>query len=280
MPEFSIVVPVLNEYESLKELLPRLFSPDCEVIVADNGSTDGTVRLVEEAMSSFGVRLSKGTGSVTDAILRGIGAARSEKIVIMDGDGSHSSEVVTRMVSALDEHDMVVGSRYTDGGNSRDSLKNRIISRGFNLLSLPLAPGVKDRASGFFGVRKSLTETRIRDTVKPMLEFLVRGKPTSVVEVPYTFRPRQLGSSKLGRTSSIPRAFLDTVHLYLYRFRKPLKFCIVGGSGMGINLGFLLFLTETVHVYYVFSAALAILLATVWNYILNNYWTFGHKGLL
>lgn len=276
----SIIIPVLNEKENLKELLPRLFSFDCEVIVADNGSTDGTVRLVEDAVSSFNIRLSKGTGTVTDAILRGIKLVSYDKIIVMDGDGSHDFQIIGRMVSALDEHDMVVGSRYASGGGSKDSLKNRIISRGFNLLTLLLAPGVKDRASGFFGIRKSLTNTKIRNTVKPMLEYLVKGKPSSVVEVPYTFRKRELGSSKLGRTSSIPKAFLDLIHLYLAKYHKFVKFCLVGGCGAIIHLGIVALFTEVFGLWYMLSVVFGIGIATMWNFTGNFLWTFGSSGSL
>ncbi len=277
----SIIIPTLNEVENLKELLPGLFRPDREVIVCDNGSADGTVRLVEDAMASFNVRISKGTGSVVDAVLRGIKEARCDKIIVMDGDGSHTPEVVSRMVDSLDKCDIVIGSRFIKGGGSRDTLKNRFISKGFNLLAFFLAPRIKDRASGFWGLRRNLVDTPIRCTTKPMLEYLVRSSHNSVREVPYIFLPRISGESKIGRSpTTVLKELYSLVLLYIYKFQKPIKFCIVGGSGVGINLGILLFLTEVFHVWYFFSAVVAIFIVAVWNYIFHNFWTFKNKKLL
>ena len=274
--EASIVIPTLNEYENLRVLLPQLFTPDWEIIVCDNGSTDGTVRLVEDAAANFNVRLSKGTGTVTDAILRGLREARSGKIIVMDGDGSHSPDVVYRLVSALDESDMVVGSRYIKGGRSKDSFKNKVISRGFNLLTYPLVPGIKDRASGFWGIRKSLVKTPIRNTVKPMLEYLVRGNPVSVLEVPYTFQPRLGGEPKLGKP--IFKTLVDLVFLYFQKFNRFIKFCCVGGIGTLVCLGVTYLFTEVAGFWYMLSVAVGALAAAVWNFTGHKFVTYAKEG--
>ncbi len=277
----SIIIPVLNECENLKVLLPQLFRSSWEVIVCDNGSTDGTQSLVEDARSSFNIKLSKGTGTVVDALLRGISLASSDKVIVMDGDCSHSPEIVPLMARHLEETDMVIGSRYCKGGGSRDTFINRFISRGFNLLSIGLAPGIKDRVSGFWGIRKGLSGVPIRNTCKPMLEYLVRGHLRSILEIPYTFVPRTKGESKLGRSLiTMIKELYSLFLLYIYKFQKPIKFCIVGGSGVGINLGILWFLTEVGHVWYFFSALVAIFVVAIWNYILHNFWTFKQKRLL
>lgn len=276
---YSIVIPVLNEKENLKELLPRLFSPDCEIIICDNGSTDGSVRLVEDAVPNFNIRLSKGTGTVVDAILRGISIASSDKIIVMDGDGSHPPEVVPLMIKALEEADMVIGSRYCKGGESRDSFINRFISKGLNLLCLGLAPGIKDRVSGFWGIRKSLTKVGIRNTTKPMLEFLVRGNPLVVEEVPFIFFSRTKGDSSISRSFSvILKTFLDVVVLYFQKFNRFIKFCFIGSFGAGICIGLTYILTEYGGLWYIASLIVGALAAAVWNFSWNRIWTFGHQG--
>jgi len=274
----SIIIPVLNEKENLKELLPRLFSSDCEVIIADNGSTDGSVRLVEDALVNFNIKLSRGTGTVVDAILRGISLASADKVIIMDADLSHSPETVPLMARALEEADMVIGSRYCKGGQSQDSFLNRFISRGFNLLCIGLAPGIKDRVSGFWGARKSLTDIPIRNTCKPMLEYLVRANPKVVQEIPFTFRPRTNGSSKLGRTSSIPKALVDMVVLYFQKFNRFVKFCLIGGFGAGICIGITYVLTEYAGFWYIVSIIIGAFVSAGWSFTWNKIWTFGHRG--
>ena len=275
---YSIVIPVLNEKENLKELLPRLFSPDCEIIICDNGSTDGSVRLVEDALPNFNVRLSRGTGTVVDAILRGIGLAVYDRIIVMDGDLSHSPEIVPLMAKALEEADMVIGSRYCRGGKSRDSFINRFISRGLNLLCIGLAPGIEDRVSGFWGIRKSLTEVDIRNTCKPMLEYLVRVNPRVVQEISYSFQPRTAGQSKLGRTSSIPKAAVDMLVLYLQKFNRFVKYCIIGGIGTLVCLGVTYFFTEVTGVWYMFSVVMGAFVAAIFNFFGHKFVTYAREG--
>ena len=225
---YSVVLPVLNEVDNLRELLPNLLSPGCEVIVCDNGSTDGSVELVEVSLGNFNLRLSKGTGTVTEAILRGLKLAYYDNIVIMDSDNSHPPEVARRLAMSLDSRDMVIGSRYLEGGSSKDTFKNKLISKLFNLFTYLLAPKIKDRASGFWAIKKELVEVSIRDTVKPVLEYIVRGKFSNVVEVPYVFEPRKLGSTKHNRSTLIVKTFWDLLILYSFKFQKPIKFLIVG----------------------------------------------------
>jgi len=245
------------------------------VIIADNGSTDGTVRLVGDARYSFDVILSKGTGTVTDAILRGIREASSDKIIVLDADLSHPPEVVHRLVTALDEHDMVVGSRYIKGGSSKDTCWNRFLSGGLNLLSFPLVPRVKDRASGFFGIRKSLVDIPIRNTIKPMLEYLVRANPVSVCEVPYTFQPRKVGEAKLGKP--ILKTLLDLGFLYLQKYNRFLKYCVVGGIGTLIVLGVTYLCTEVAGLWYMLSLVIAALVAAVWNFTGHRFVTYAKE---
>lgn len=269
--KYTVVIPVLDEAENLELLLPKLLvDPDCEVLVCDNGSTDGSVGLA----ARLGARVNVGTGTVTSAILRGFKYASYDSIVVMDGDLSHPPELASEIASKLSSYDIVVGAR----AKSSDTLRNRVISSGFNLLTWLLAPKLKDRASGLWGIKKTLTSTKIRDTVKPMLEFLVRTKTSRVGEVGYVFYPRMSGSSKLGKP--ILSTLWTVVMLYFFKFQRPIRFLIVGAIGTGVNLGLLWFFTEKVHVWYIWSEVAAILLATAWSYLANNYWTFKQKDIV
>jgi len=279
---YSVVLPVLNEKESLKELLPHLLSPKCEVIVVDNGSTDGSVELVETARYNYSnLRLSKGTGTVTDAILRGIKEAYYEDVVIMDSDGSHPPEIAYKLAMSLDSKDMAIGSRYARGGYSKDSLRNKFISKGLNLLTYPLAPKITDRVSGLWAIKKSKFNFSIRNTVKPVLEFLVRGKLKSVVEVPYGFEPRVSGKTKHNRSTLIFRTFWDVFLLYMAKFRV-FNYMVVGGTCWIINLSIYYPLTlaykETVtflnHVYYLPPFVVSTFISGSIHYFMNRKWTF------
>lgn len=281
---YSVVLPVVDEVDSLRRLLPYLLHPGCEVIVCDNGSTDGSVRLVEDAIPNFNIRLLKGTGTVTDAILRGIREAYYEDVVVMDSDGSHPPEFVGRLAMSLDGKDMVIGSRYIKNGSSKDTLKNKLISKLFNLMTYFLAPKVKDRASGFWAIKKSKFDYSIRNTVKPMLECLVRGKLTNVVEVPYTFEPRVLGRTKHNRSTLVLKTFWDIFLLYMVKFRI-LNYIVVGGIGTIINLSIyypltLLFqqkVTFLGQVFYLPPFIVSSFLAGNFQYFMSRHWTFGDR---
>jgi len=274
----SIVIPILDEVENLKILLPKLLSPDWEIIICDNGSSDGSVRLVEDAVIDFNIKLSRGSGSVADAVIRGLREATSSKIIVMDGDLSHSPDAIPEMIERLDRVDLVVGSRYVKGGRSRDSLSNKIISWGLGILTWMLAPKIKDRVSGFFGIRKEFVSTPIRATSKPMLEFLVRANPLVVEEVPYTFEPRRNGSSSIGRSPRIiVSTLVDVFLLYLQRFNRFVKFCLIGGVGTLIVLGLTYILTEYAGFWYMSSVVISAFAAAVWNFTGNRLWTFSTK---
>ena len=107
----SVVIPAFNEETGLKTILPRLFQHPqvAEVIVVDDGSTDGTSRVAKEA----GARVlrqpyNKGYGA---SLKRGIREAVSETVVIMDSDGQHAPADIARLLEPMNQYDMVVGAR-------------------------------------------------------------------------------------------------------------------------------------------------------------------------
>ena len=273
--DLSIVIPTLNEAENIGVLLDRLQEFNCEILVCDNGSTDGTVDIAR----SKGATVHPGAGLVGDAVLRGLRASAQSHVIVMDADFSHPPEVIPQMAQALIEHDFVVASRYTKNAESDDTLKNRIISHIGNTIALTLAPSMTDRMSGYWGARRSVLEKGFqngaRPTAKPMLEFYVKGEPSSYAEVGFTFNPRVNGTSKIGRSWSLWRSTIDVLLLNLHQYSSIVKFLTVSGIGIGVNLGTLLFLTEVMGLWYFMSAVLAVGAAVTWNFTMHSMWTFG-----
>jgi len=273
----TIVIPTLNEAGNIGVLLDQLHvvNPNVEILVCDNGSTDGT----PDIATKKGATVCPGTGLVGDAVLRGLQAASRKNVIVMDADFSHSPNAIPAMVDALKEHDFVVASRYTKSSQSEDTLKNRIISHIGNLIALTLAPSMTDRMSGFWGARREVLETGfqngVRPTAKSMLEFYVKGKPSSYAEVGFTFNPRVNGTSKIGRSWSLWRSTTDVLKLNLHQYASIVKFLTVSGIGIGVNLGTLLILTEVVGLWYFLSATLAVGAAVTWNFTMHSMWTFG-----
>ena len=208
----SIIVPTYNEAENVRELIERVEASlkglDFEVIVVDDSSPDGTAEVAEELGRAYGnvrvVRRPKKMG-LASAVLEGMKVAKHELIAVMDADLQHPPELLPKLLGRAGEgHDVVVASKYVEGGGVRGwSFWRRLLSRGATLLAHALLPEtrkVKDPMSGFFLFKKSVVEGVELNPIgyKLLLEVLVRGRYESVAEVPYIFEARRRGRSKLG----------------------------------------------------------------------------------
>ena len=152
MNRLSIILPAKNEAPALAALLPRLRAaqPDAEIIVVDDGSTDGTRKVCADAdVICLSSPYSMGNGA---AIKRGARAASGELLVLMDGDGQHGPADVARLLAKLDEgYDMVVGAR--DWG-SQAGVGRGIANTLYNWLATRMTGHpVADLTSGFRAVR-------------------------------------------------------------------------------------------------------------------------------
>jgi len=120
----------------------------------------------------------------------------------MDADLSHPPETVPALVDAIERGaDLAVGSRYVRGGGVMDwPLMRRVVSRVACLMGNVLVP-VRDATSGFFALRRAILDGVKLNPIgfKIGFEVVARSRYKTVVEVPYTFRDRELGASKFGR---------------------------------------------------------------------------------
>lgn len=154
MKNLSIVIPAKNEEAGLSSFLPRLRQAcaDAEIIVVDDGSTDGTAALCREhVVRCISHPYSKGNGA---AIKTGARAATGEYILFMDADGQHDTADVTRLCQRLESgYDMVVGARQS---GSQASLGRGMANRFYNRLATYMTGHeVADLTSGFRIVRAS-----------------------------------------------------------------------------------------------------------------------------
>ncbi len=146
--EISVVLPVFNEAQNLGRLLDRLQSlelPDSEVIVVDDGSTDGSSEIAEKR----GVRLVRHPYNIGNgaAIKSGIRAARGRLLVLMDGDGQHQPEEIPALLAEAHRYDMVVGAR---GKGSMLRFHRTVANLLYNALASYVTRfKVEDLTSGF-----------------------------------------------------------------------------------------------------------------------------------
>ena len=148
----SIILPAKNEAAALADLLPRLrrAQPGAEIIVVDDGSTDETAQLCENAgVRSVRQPYSMGNGA---AIKRGAREARGDVLVFMDADGQHDPALIDRLLHRLDEgFDMVVGARDWAG---QAGVSRGLANTFYNWLASQMTGfEVKDLTSGFRAVR-------------------------------------------------------------------------------------------------------------------------------
>ena len=204
----SVVVPTYNEAGSVTALAERLHAAltgrDWELVIVDDGSPDGTADIAAGVAPRIPVRVVRRSGKagLASAVVAGFAAARGDVLVVMDADLSHPPETVPALVAAIGGGaDLAVGSRYVKGGGVEDwPLKRRMVSRVACLMGQLLVP-VRDATSGFFALRRSVIEGVTLNPIgfKIGFEVIARGRYRKVVEVPYTFRDRELGASKFGR---------------------------------------------------------------------------------
>ncbi len=259
MPEVSIIVPTYNERDNIVELIKRLDKAlsekniDYELIVVDDNSQDGTPEAAEsmkdKVHGKIKVIVRKNERGLASAVIRGFKEASGKYLVVMDADLQHPPEDVPRIIEKLREGcDVVIASRYTKGGGIEGwSTIRKIISKGATWLAwifLPRIRGVSDPMSGFFGLRREVVEEGLkRNTFSPkgfkiLLEILAKGKYEKICEVPFIFRERFAGESKL--TGKVMLQYVQ--HLIKLGFetgeiKRMITFAAIGGMGVFVNEG-------------------------------------------
>jgi dolichol-phosphate mannosyltransferase len=224
----SLVIPALNEAESLDRVLPELkkavaaLGPTSEILVVDGGSRDGTqeivrkheVRLVSQTLPGFG-----------GAYRAGFEQARGEYILTLDADGSHNPAFLKDLWAARGTGDVVIASRYIEGGAAEMPGWRLALSRMLNTafgrgLSLP----VHDLSSGFRLYRRAvLRELDLKATDFDVLEeILIRALAAGyrVHEVPFRYRARLAGRSH-ARLFKFAISYLRTL-VAMWRLRNSI----------------------------------------------------------
>jgi dolichol-phosphate mannosyltransferase len=286
------VVPTYNEKDNLEELVRRITGAcssagiESEIVLVDDNSPDGTGDFAEKMAANYRMKVLHRTGKMglSSAVIEGFNASSGSIYVVMDADLSHPPEKIPEMVTKIQSGDaeVVVGSRYVEGGSVENwPLHRRIISKGATLLARGLTK-VKDPMSGFFALKKEVLEGVQLSPVgyKIGLEILVKGKYSKVMEVPIHFADRKAGSSKLGGSEML--RYIDHVSM-LYEHRrfwlgKYLKFAFIGGIGTLINLAIFWIFAEVLDQTPFWAIAVAFVIADTNNYIWNRLWTFKSKG--
>ena len=229
--KFSIVVPTYNEAAGIEKLIStvsaifRDASLDGELIVVDDNSPDGTGALVESLAGAYPVRCLRRPGKMglSSAVIDGWRFARRDSVALgaMDADFSHDATIVPKMVEALasGRYGLAVGSRYVRGGGIENWPRRRIFTSWVACrLAYPLTP-IHDITSGYFLVLRDALDGVILDPIgfKIGLEVAAKAKYGKALEVPYVFKDRVFGESKLNG-KEISNYLKQLRRLYATRF--------------------------------------------------------------
>lgn len=297
MYEFTVILPTLNEAETIRGTVNKvmdvleknhLFG---EVLIVDDNSTDNSLdifRDLQAVYKNLTVLIRFTNPGLSQSVYNAFEEAQSDVFIVMDADGQHPAEKIPELYRWIcEEYDIVIGSRYMEGGGiERWGLYRRIVSIGANLIAQVFFPGISDTGSGFFAIRKSVIEGAVLKPrgYKMLVEILGKGNWNSVKEIPITFGVRRKGESKLkGDTmveylKQLADLFWFSIHhkdSHAYtEFSRLWKFMIVGLSGVVVNMGFLYYLTEELGIFYLISSAIAIEVSIISNFCLNDAWTF------
>jgi dolichol-phosphate mannosyltransferase len=292
----SIVVPTFNESDNVHELLRRLEvtlgATGWEIIFVDDDSLDGTSTIVRDiARVDSRVRCLQRIGrrGLSSACIEGMLASSAPIIAVMDADLQHDETVLPEMLAEIEQGgaDVVVGTRYAGGGSTGDWAKSRkVMSQLATAASrMVLKQTISDPMSGFFMLRREVLDASVRRLsgigFKILLDILASARqPLRIGDVPYRFRERFAGESKLDEMVIWEYGMLladKTVGRYVpVRF---LAFSIIGSLGVFVHFTVLTVLLKGLVSSFTSAQSFATAIAMIFNFSVNNVLTYRDRRL-
>jgi dolichol-phosphate mannosyltransferase len=294
--EISIVIPTFNEVHNVEILVGRienhLRGRQWEALFVDDDSTDGTLdQLKRMAQDDPRIRLIHRIGrrGLSSAVVEGILSTSSPHIAVMDADLQHDETLLGDMLELLQsgKAEIVVGSRYIDGGGVGDWERSRIIISRFAgwLARLITKSDLTDPMSGFFMLKRSVFDSAMRNLsnegYKILLDiFASSSKVLNFKELPYVFRIRKHGESKLD--SLVIWEYVVLLLDKMFGKYIPVRFFMfgmVGGSGVLVHFVALWTFFKLFALDFALSQGMATLVAMTSNFFLNNLLTYRDRRL-
>jgi glycosyltransferase involved in cell wall biosynthesis len=211
IPDFSVVIPLYNEEDNVailqREIGEALAGRNYELILVDDGSSDGTVARIDRKPEVRVLEFEKNAGQ-SAAMIAGISAVRGEVIVLLDGDLQNDPKDIPRLLEEITKGaDLVCGYR----AKRRDTVVKKITSRVANFVrSRFVGDGVRDTGCTLKAMRRECAAALVPfKGVHRFIPALVKNAGYRIVEIPVNHRARQYGVSKYGLGNRAIKATTD-----------------------------------------------------------------------
>jgi dolichol-phosphate mannosyltransferase len=295
-PDLAVIVPTLNEKDNIEPLLDRLGEALAgiawEAVFVDDDSRDGTADLLLRLeLARPGVRVIRRIGrrGLSSACTEGMLATGAPFLAVIDADLQHDESILPRMLEILRDGDLdiVVGTRFSAGGSvGAFAGKRLLLSRLGRLLSRIVSRAdLSDPMSGYFVLRRSFFEATMRrlsgQGFKILLDlFASAPRPVRFAEVPFTFRPRHSGESKLDTLVMLEYVtLLSDKLLGPYFPTRFVMFVLVGLFGVVVHLAVLGVAHKVMLISFYYAQIIATFAAMTVNFNLNNLLTYRDRRL-
>jgi len=226
IPKISLIIPTYNEVKNIEILFKRIHSilkgTNYEAILVDDDSPDGTAKKAKSLIKKYPLRVivRKKDRDLSKAVVTGFKAAKGNILGVIDADLAHPPETIPIMVDIINKNaaDLVIGSRQIEGGKIENwPMNRRFVSKLASVLARPLT-NVHDPMSGFFLMKREVIKNA---PLKPrgykiLLEILVKGNYSKVIEIPIIFRDRLEGESKLSAKVYL-KYLIQLIGLYCWK---------------------------------------------------------------
>ncbi|MBB5710144.1 glycosyltransferase [Sphingomonas xinjiangensis] len=295
--ELAVIIPTFNERANVPTLIAKLDQAlqgrNWEAIFVDDDSPDGTADAARElARVDPRVRVIQRIGrrGLSSACIEGMCATAAPVVAVIDGDLQHDEQLLPRMLEALAADaslDVVVGSRFVEGGGTGEWDRDRVAKSAFatRLSRRVLKAELSDPMSGFFMIRaeivRSLVPTLSAIGFKILLDIMTASpRPLKFVELPYVFRTRTQGESKLDHV--VAMEYLIALYDRMFGKVVPVRFAMfsaIGALGAGVHLVVLELLFRWAAAPFVTATIAAVLVAMTFNFFLNNALTYREQRL-
>jgi dolichol-phosphate mannosyltransferase len=295
-PQLSVVVPTFNERDNVATLFRRLETALAgvawEAIFVDDNSPDGTWDVVRGlARQDNRVRCIRRIGrrGLAGACIEGILASSAPCAAVIDADLQHDETQLPKMLALLQAGnvDLVIGSRYIEGGSADSFNKQRAGASAFatEVAKRVLRVKIADPMSGFFMIRRDrfeqLAPQLSTQGFKILLDIVASAHgELRVTEIPYSFSSRLHGESKLD--SMVALDFLGLVLAKLTRDTVSLRFLLfamVGSIGVFVHFAALFIALRGFDLPFAVAQGCGAVLAMTGNFILNNFLTYRDQRL-